>query len=60
MSYTDKLQTWFDDAKRDDGVVDIKFFPGVDQDGSIDKLTRAVFETVTGVRARTPIDCEKL
>jgi len=56
MSYTEKLNAWFQAEKAAGRVVDVKFFPGVELDGSIDKLSQAVYETVTGVRETKKLD----
>lgn len=56
MNYTEKLNAWFQAEKQAGRVVDVKFFPGVDLDGSIDKLSKAVLETVEGKRETSPVD----
>lgn len=60
MNYSDKLNDWLAAERAAGRVVDLKFFPGVDPEGSIDKLSRAVLETVTGARATSTIDTKKL
>jgi hypothetical protein len=60
MNYSDKLSEWFEAEKAAGRVVDLKFFPGVDAEGSINTLSRAVFETVTGERKTEPLDTTKL
>lgn len=60
INYTEELEKWFDRERRAGRVKDVKFFPGADPDGSVDKMTRAVFETVTGVRKTVRLDISKL
>ena len=56
MNHTEKLNAWFQAEKAAGRVVDVKFFPGVELDGSIDKLSKAVLETVEGDRETTLLD----
>jgi hypothetical protein len=56
MTYTEKLNAWFQAEKAAGRVVDVKFFPGVELDGSIEKLSQAAFETVDGTRVIKKID----
>ncbi len=56
MTYTEKLNAWFQTEKAAGRVADVKFFPGVDLDGSIEKLSKAAYETITGERKTTQLD----
>jgi hypothetical protein len=56
MNYAEKLEEWFKKERAEGRLVDVKFFPGVDPDGSVHKLLRAVYETVTGIRKSEPLD----
>jgi hypothetical protein len=63
MKYTEELEKWLAKERasdRADHIVDLKFFPGVDPEGSLDKLSRAALDTVTGKRNATPLDTSKL
>lgn len=69
MNYVAKLQEWFEREKRERGLVDIKFFPryfmGVDlfpdePPPDIEKMAKAVYETVTGKREAVPLDTSVL
>ena len=59
-SYTEQLDEWFQAERAAGRTVDVKFFPGVDQEGSIDKLSRAALETLTGKRDTKPLDLTEL
>jgi hypothetical protein len=56
MNHTEKLNAWFQTEKAAGRVVDMKFFPGVDPEGSIDRLSKAVLETVEGKRETELLD----
>jgi hypothetical protein len=60
MKYTEELEKWLKKEREENRVVDLKFFPGVDPEGSLDKLSRAALETVTGQRSAKPLDTSKL
>lgn len=55
MTYTEKLEQWFQTERAAGRVVDLKFFP-IDPDESVEGLCKAVYETLTGVRKTEPID----
>lgn len=60
MKYTEELEKWYAQEKSSGRVVDVKFFPGVDPEGSIDKMSRAVLETVQGKRNAKILDTSNL
>lgn len=60
MNYAEKLEEWFKTEKAEGRLVDVKFFPGIDQDGSVHKLLKAVYETVTGSRKTENLDTKNL
>lgn len=57
MTYTEKLDAWYQDAKARGEVVDVKLFPSSEPGTveNVDRLSRAVFETLTGVRETNPL-----
>lgn len=56
MNYAEKLQEWFATEKAASRLVDLKFFPGIGADGSVEKFSKAAYETLTGVCATETID----
>lgn len=59
-SYVAKLQAWYDQEKALGRVIDIKFFPGIGEGGSIESTAKAIYETVTGIRHTEPINTKNL
>lgn len=59
MSATSELEKWYQDKRSRGEVVDIKFAP-LSPDTSLEKLSKAVLETVTGKREMHVLDTSKL
>jgi hypothetical protein len=59
MSYLQKLEDWYATERAAGRVVDIKLFPG-GSTVSVEQQAKAIYETVTGVRATRPVDTRDL
>ncbi len=60
MSYVAKLEDWFQKEKAAGRIRGIKFFPGVDLEGSMEELAKAAYQTLTGEVEVKPLDTSDL
>jgi len=61
MTWTRRLEVWFQAEKAAGRVVDVKFFPGLGgPDGSIERHSKAVLETLLGLRETQRLDTSDL
>lgn len=60
MNFIEKLDNWFADRKAKGLLLDMKFFPSGDPNGSDERLASATYRIVTGEIPLKPLDTSKL